>query len=327
MHLSTQLATFVTRHDLVNTPGVVAVSGGPDSIALVHLLRDINPPLQLTLAHVNHQLRGDESDADEAFVQTLAESLSVNCKTTRIDVRSIAERERDNLEGIARRERYAWLEQIARETGASWIATGHTADDQAETVLFRLLRGSGVLGLRGIAEIRPLDGVKLVRPLLALRRQAIHDYLQERKLAFRVDSSNLDLTFTRNRLRLELLPHLEQNHNPAIVDVLCRLADQAQELAAEIEVQVERLLSEAEKPRAGNILVFVLAPLQAATANLVRELFRHVWRREGWPMSDMDHEHWQRLVEIVRGAESECDYPAGIRVRRVGKVLQIHGPV
>src|ERR1043166_5725537 len=109
MHLSTQLVSFVTRHDLVNTPGVVAVSGGPDSIALVHLLRDIDPPLQLTLAHVNHQLRGDESDADEAFVQFLAESLNVNCRTTRIDVRAIAERERDNLESIARRERYAWL--------------------------------------------------------------------------------------------------------------------------------------------------------------------------------------------------------------------------
>lgn len=325
MSLLVQVAAFLDRHGLTQSAGVVAVSGGPDSVALAHVLIGVLPPLKLTLAHVNHQLRDAESDADEDFVQNLAQSLNVSCRTTRIDVRSIAERERDNLESIARRERYAWLTQIAREASAAWIVTGHTADDQAETVLFRLLRGSGVLGLRGVADVRALGDITLGRPLLNARRQQVHDFLRERNLAFRVDSSNRDLSFTRNRLRHELLPRLQQNYNPAIVDVLCRLAGQAQELAGEIEFHIERLLADAEKPRAGNILVFALAPLHAATPNLVRELFRHIWDREGWPMSDMDHEHWQRLVDIVHGAESECDYPGGIRVRRAGKVLQIHG--
>src|SRR5262249_21254257 len=187
---------------------------------------------QLVLAHVNHQLRGDESDGDERFVQGLNTTWHVDdgrlkCRTTRIPMAEIARAEHDNLESTARRGRYAWLTRVANEENAAWVVTGHTADDQAETVLFRLLRGSGVLGLSGITECRPLDGnVKLLRPLLSVRRQAVLDYLGERQIAYRVDSSNRDLRFTRNRLRLELLPMLQENYNPGIVEVLCGLAEQ-----------------------------------------------------------------------------------------------------
>ena len=326
MSLSAHVAEFLKRHGLEHSTGVVAVSGGPDSVALTHLLIDVESA-RLIVAHVNHQLRAEESDADETFVRTLAESAGVPCKTTRIDVAALAGQERDNLESVARRERYAWLTHVARDQGATWIATGHTADDQAETVLFRLLRGSGVTGLGGMTDARPLgDGLTLVRPLLTVRRQVVHDYLQVRKIPYRVDSSNRDLTLTRNRLRLELLPLLQQHYNPAVVDALCRLADQAQELADEIEIQVEGLLAEAELPRAGEVLVFSIERLQSASANLVREMFRRVWKREGWPMADMDFEHWHRLAQIASGAGSACDFPGGIHGRRAGKVVQIRGP-
>jgi tRNA(Ile)-lysidine synthase len=333
MNLSDYVADCLRRHGLENTTGVVAVSSGPDSVALAHvglgLLREGKLP-RLIFAHMNHLLRGAESDADEGFVQQLpahwlmADDARLQCRTTRIDVAAVAEAERGNLESIARRERYGWLTQLARAEGAAWIATGHSADDQAETVLFRLLRGSGVLGLGGMSERRPLDGgVLLIRPLLTARRQALLDYLHERQIPYRVDSSNRELRFTRNRLRLELLPMLEANFNPAVVDVLCRLADQAQELSGEIAAQADTLRLESEMPRAGAMLVFSAARLQEAPANLVREMFRLVWQREGWPMGDMDFERWNWLVEISHGSRTATDFPGKIHVRRAGAVLQV----
>jgi tRNA(Ile)-lysidine synthase len=336
MNLSEHIVEFLRRHDLEYKPGVVAVSGGPDSVALAHacvtLLRGDKLP-GLVLAHVNHLLRGEESDDDEAFVQQLpalwqmADDVRLQCRTTRIDVAGIAAAEGGNLEGTARRERYAWLSRLAHDEGAAWIATGHSADDQAETVLFRLLRGSGVLGLGGMSERRLLGpGVSLIRPLLTVRRQALLDHLSEKQIAFRRDSSNRDPRFTRNRLRLELLPMLEADFNPGVVDVLCRLAIQAQELSDEITTQAEKLRAEAELPRAGVTLVFSAVRLQTASANLVREMFRLVWHREGWPMGDMDFERWNRLVEIVHGSLPACDFPGKIHARRVGGVIQLNRP-
>lgn len=336
MPLLEHVSDCLRLHALEYTPGVVAVSGGPDSMAFAHLcvelLRAGRLP-RLILAHVNHLLRGDESDADERFVQQLpalwqmADDARLQCRTTRIDVAGIAAAQRDNLENTARQERYGWLTQVAHDTGAAWIATGHSADDQAETVLFRLIRGSGVLGLGGMAERRPVgNGVWLIRPLLTTRRQTLLDYLCERKLPYRVDSSNRDLSFTRNRLRLELLPMLEAHFNPGVVDALCRLADQAQELSAEIAAQADRLRAVAELPRAGAVLVFNAIRLQDASGNLVREMFRMIWQREGWPMGDMDFERWHWLVEIVQGMRPACDFPGKIHVQRVGGVVQLRGP-
>jgi tRNA(Ile)-lysidine synthase len=333
MNLSAHVADCLHRHGLNSTPGIVAVSGGPDSVALAHLCAGLlqeGKIARLIFAHVNHQLRGEESDADETFVQELPTRWQLAdarllCKTTRIDVAAIAEAEHENLEGIARRERYRWLTQLAKDEGAAWIATGHSADDQAETVLFRLLRGSGVLGLGGMAECRSLDGeLRLVRPLLSVRRQALLDYLREQQVAYRVDASNHDLRFTRNRLRLELLPQLQEDYNPAIVEVLCRLAEQAQELHTEVSVRAAQLLGEAELPRAGEILVFSVQQLQKASANLVREMFRLVWQREGWPMGDMDFERWNRLAEIVAGTCSAWEFPGNIHAQRKGTVMQIY---
>jgi tRNA(Ile)-lysidine synthase len=281
----------------------------------------------LIFAHVNHLLRGDESDADEVFVQTLAASLGVACHTTRIDMAALAGREHGNLESIARRERYAWLTRLAQAESAAWIATGHTADDQAETVLHRLLRGSGLLGLSGMAERRPLaDSVSLVRPLLSVRREMLLEYLTEKQIGYRVDSSNRDLRFTRNRIRLELMPALEAHYNPAAVTILCRLADQAHELNDQVAAQAAALLREAELPRAGNMLVFAAPRLLAAPSNLIREMFRLVWQREAWPMADMDFARWHWLVEILIGSRVACDFPGRLHVRRKGDVLQILVP-
>lgn len=333
MNLSDQLAACLQRHGLDGAAGVIAVSGGPDSVALGHLgvclLRAGKLP-RLIFAHVNHLLRGEESDADERFVLQLAalwhmgDDPRLQCRSTRIDVAQIARAEQGNLESIARRERYAWLCRLAGAEKAAWIATGHTADDQAETVLFRLLRGSGVHGLGGMAECRTLDGsIRLVRPLLGVRRQTLLDELHLSKIPYRTDSSNLERGFMRNRIRLDLLPLLEREFNPRVVGALCRLAEQARELSGEIAVQAEALRVVAELPRAGAMLVFAADRLEKAAPNLVREMFRLIWRREGWPMGEIDFERWHWLVEIVRGQRPACDFPGQIHARRVGQVVQI----
>src|SRR4051794_9260207 len=155
--LPDHIAAFLQRSH--GSPGIVAVSGGPDSVVLAHLLRNA----RVTYAHFNHQLRGPESDTDEAFVRDLPRSWQceqIAVRVERADVGAEAKRAGQNLEAFARERRYAWLAEMARAEGAAWVATGHTADDQAETVLFRLLRGSGLGGLRAMAESRPLaDGI------------------------------------------------------------------------------------------------------------------------------------------------------------------------
>jgi len=316
MDLQSHVGAFLDAQQLGGAAGVVAVSGGPDSVALAHAMA--RSPI--VLAHVNHMLRGAESDADEEFVTGLAP----RCRVLRVDTAAEADKRGQNLEATARDLRYAWFAQVARDEGAAWVAVAHTADDQAETVLFRLLRGSGVEGLRGMSARRPLDGsVVLLRPLLDVRRRDVHAYLEAHGLAYRQDSSNLDTALTRNRLRRELMPQLEREYNPALVDALCRLSKQAAEVQAEMQPLAEDLLGCAELPRAGGMLVFRADVLGAAAPHRLREMFRLVWHREAWPQSAMGFDEWQRLVAVVHGAAAAWDLPGGVHVRRAGRVIQL----
>ncbi len=311
---------------LETAPGVVAVSGGPDSVALLRALLELRPAALLTVAHLNHRLRGADSDADEAFVAALharfGAGLGWRCQ--RLDVAALARERGDNLESVARQVRYDWLTDVARETGAHWVATGHTADDQAETVLHRLLRGTGLKGLCGIPARRALaPGIEVVRPLLHATRAQVLAFLEALGQDFRRDASNADLRYTRNRIRHELLPHLAERYNPAVVAVLCRLAGQAAEVQAEEEAAARALLTEAELPRAGATLVFDAARLAGAGRHRVREAFRLVWEREGWPTGGVGFEDWERVAAVALGEVTAVDLPGGLRVRRRKRVVQI----
>ncbi len=323
------VARFLATVPAASGPGVVAVSGGPDSVALLRALLAVRGEAPLVVAHLNHQLRGADSDADEAFVAALHARLAAGgaaltfCREG-IDVAARARDERGNLEDVARRVRYAWLAEVARSAGATWVATGHTADDQAETVLHRLLRGTGLKGLGGIPARRELiPGIELVRPLLRVPRAAVLAYLEAEGQDFRRDASNADLRRTRNRIRHELLPHLARHYNPAIVAVLCRLAEQAGEAQAREESAARALLAEAELPRAGAVRVLDPARLSAAPRRLVREALRLLWRREGWPEGGTGFEAWERAAAVVFGEAVAVDLPGGVRVRRKGRVVQV----
>lgn len=312
---------------------VVAVSGGADSVALVRALdsaRAPHVPLPLVLAHLNHQLRGRDSDADEGFVAALHAQLSATgrpnlllCRTSR-NIAAQAQAEGANLEALARRERYRWLAEIARTHEMKYIATGHTANDQAETVLHRLLRGSGLRGLRGIAASRQLEpGLTLIRPLLSATRADVIAYLHELGQPFREDASNRDPRYTRNRIRHELLPYLATHYNPAIVATLAGLAQQAEDIYRVEEEAAATLLSEAELPRAGALLIFDLRRLQTAPRHRVREVFHLVWIRENWPLDGMDRASWERLAHIVFEEMPAVDLPGGVCARRRERVVQI----
>jgi tRNA(Ile)-lysidine synthase len=271
-----------------------------------------------------------ESDLDEQAVAEFAQQLdtlggpSVSCISVQESVADLKCGICTNLEAAARYLRYEWLAKVARREGARLVATGHTAGDQAETVLFHLLRGSGLKGLRGIAPRRKLWGdLVLVRPLLRVTRSEVLEYLKARDLTYREDSSNNDISFTRNRIRHQLIPSLARNFNPGIVEALCRLATEAREEFRHVQRQARDLLRSAELPQADGTLVFSRDRLSQAQRNLVREAFRLVWERQGWRQRQMGFDQWNRLVEVARGHLKAADLPGHIRAIGRERVIQL----
>ncbi|MBI2816168.1 MAG: tRNA lysidine(34) synthetase TilS [Acidobacteria bacterium] len=226
--LSAVLKTIA--HFCMIAPGqrvAVACSGGPDSTALLLVLYELSDQLgcALSVCHLNHCLRAEESDEDESFVRQLSERLQLPLHASRADVRSKAGSAKSNLESTARKIRYEFFRSLIDEGRADRVAVGHTADDQAETVLQRLLRGAG---LRGLAGIYPVVENRIIRPLIEVRRSAVLAYLNERQQPWREDSSNLDLRRTRNRIRHQLVPMLSE-FNPQIVRTLAGTAETARD--------------------------------------------------------------------------------------------------
>ncbi|MBO0862434.1 MAG: tRNA lysidine(34) synthetase TilS [Chloracidobacterium sp.] len=208
---------------------VAAISGGADSAAMLDAIARFQlsdgRPGSIIVAHLNHQLRGEESDDDEAFVRDLAGRLGLPICAERIAVAERAEEEKRNLEAMARSLRYEFLLKVAEARGANVVLTAHTLDDQAETILMRLIRGSGAEGLRGIHQIVALSArVNLLRPALGIRRDEVIEHCEHYGLRFRSDSSNYLHDFTRNRVRLEVLPLLE-TFNPRVKESLARASE------------------------------------------------------------------------------------------------------
>ncbi len=240
MNFLVTLRQFIRRHDLIpdNARVIVGVSGGPDSLALLHALRQLAPQhgWQLHCAALNHGLR-PEAEAEAHFVAELAAAWDVGCTIERADVRAMAAQPGVSLEEAARQARYAFLGRVAQRLGAPVIAVGHHADDQVETLLMHLLRGSGLAGLRGmppavaLARLRlpslshgeRFEGIRLARPLLPFTRDEILDYCRAHDLTPRWDVSNLDQTFFRNRLRHDVIPRLKEI-NPNLTRVISHTA-------------------------------------------------------------------------------------------------------
>ena len=242
--LESKLAAAWPPSDWADVTIVAAVSGGCDSVALLRALTAVKTGGQgrVSVAHLNHRLR-PEADDDERFVVELCGRLGVICEVGHVDVAGAAAEAGEGLEAAARRCRYRFLQEAAGRLGARFVVTAHTADDQAETILHRIVRGTGIRGLAGMARVRTLGHAALVRPLLGIRRAELVAYLDELGQPYRHDSSNADRRFTRNRIRLELLPRLRERFNPEIEEALLRLGTLAGEAQAEIDALVGALSS------------------------------------------------------------------------------------
>lgn len=254
---------------------LVAVSGGPDSVALLSLLHRLRSSWSLTLTavHFNYGLRGSESDGDQEFVATFCRELEIPLVTRRLDVRDRARR--TSLQVAARDLRYRAMRDIAEECGADRIAVGHTADDQAETVLLWMLRGSGLTGLAGMPALR--DG-KIIRPLYETKRQDILAYLMRAGLSFRQDSSNAKPLYLRNRIRREVMPILKRLA-PSSVEVLCRLADLCREDDRYLDEHLAALCSTRVRQEIEGGWSMERAFVRALPLALQRRLVRDVLRR------------------------------------------------
>ena len=321
---------FVRQHDLIgpDTRVVVALSGGSDSIALVHLLRELADAGELRLAgivHFNHQLRRS-ADADERFAAGVAASLSLPFTSDREDVSARAIREHRSVEDAARAARHAFFERVRAASGADAVALGHTRDDQAETVLLRLMRGAGP---RGLAGMHPKNG-HIIRPLLGCRRQDLRAWLAERRLPFVEDETNRDVRIPRNRVRAELLPLLATRFNPGIVEVLADQAELSREASEWMDAMADalaaRIVRRAALPDGAKRYEVDAAALLAAPLALRRSV---VWRVMGEvagrrPIAFGHVAAALRLIE--ERADNRADFP-GQRLERIGSSVVLTGRV
>ncbi len=309
---------------------LVAVSGGADSVALLRGLSQLKSGAaegRLIAAHFNHRLRGAESEADEAFVRQLAQDLNLPLEAGRSQAPT--DSTGDGLEAAARAARYDFLTEAAHHLGARYVVTAHTADDQVETILHRFLRGTGIGGLAGIPRARELSpGISLLRPLLAVTRTEVLDYLTLLQQPFREDSSNASPAFTRNRLRHKLLPHLEEEFAPALRDSLLRLSKLAEENQAFLASQLEPLLTQHVHVR-GKSVILDCEALAHLHRHLLRELFLRIWSDHHWPQQDMTLEKWDQLAALVQQPADTApqSLPGGIRAERQRDELRLNRSV
>ncbi len=297
---------------------VVAVSGGGDSVGLLRVLDEVKSEfaLQLTVAHLDHGTRGEEGRGDARFVGELAGALGLP-----FDLGHWRAGRSGHFEADARRARYDWLAGVAKERGCSHVAVGQTLDDQAETILHRVVRGTGLRGLAGMPARRELaPGVMLVRPLLGVTRREVREYLAGIGQGFREDSTNLDTSRTRARIRLELLPSLAEGYNPNVAEALVGLARIASEASRTLErIASGRLSRLALESEPDSIALDRLALAKLGRLGRI-EVLRLAWRRAGWPEGAMDARRWRRLADL---SWSRLSAGAGVEVEATADRLTL----
>jgi tRNA(Ile)-lysidine synthase len=290
---------------------LIAVSGGADSVALLRGLAAIadGRVSQLCVAHLNHRLRGAEGDEDADFVQELATELALPAVIGDADVQA-EQRGGEGVEAAARRVRYRFLRAEAERRGFRYVAVGHTADDQAETVLHRLLRGTGVRGIAGMPRVRTLSpAVSLIRPLLGCRREELREYLRAIDQTWREDRTNDDPRYTRNRLRKRLIPFLEEEFGPQVVSSICRTAQLAGESQSLLAGETVLFLDRAIMRRDRDVVTLSRRVLAAASPVFVREALREIWRLQHWPERSMGFAEWEQLATLPT---SQTEIPARV---------------
>lgn len=294
---------------------IAAVSGGPDSVCLLHCLVELAPEygIELLAAHFNHKLRGEDSDRDEQFVEGLCKRLNVPLSLAGEDMAAVSRREKGSLEELCRKSRHGFLEGLAREKGFGKIALGHNLDDQAETVLMNVIRGTGIDGLKGIDPVRDC----FIRPLIGIERKEIIDFLSARGIPWRTDHSNSENSFRRNSIRNSLIPFIRENYNPSIVDTLGRLANIARSENEFLDSLAEEAVSSWE-PLPGGGLKIPTGEFLGHHPALRKRIIKSALEGLSPVKGGISHEHISAVLKAAGGKEpgASLDLPFGISARR-----------
>ena len=289
---------------------LVAVSGGPDSVAVLRAIRQLGLDSQangeIHVAHFNHGWRGEASDANEQFVVELCQQLDLplHCQHSANP---------EKKEESARAERYDFLETTAGRLHAHYVLLGHNANDQAETILHRVIRGTALRGLAGIPLVRPLGNARVHRPILWARRDEVLQFLGDIQQPYCVDDSNQDVRFTRNRIRHELLPLLAERYNPAILQALLRLGEVAREVNQLVAEQIRDELPNCIAREDEQIVELNGERMLELPLHLRKQILVTLWQRQGWPEQSMGFEQWNRLIDALESGQKIC-CPGGVTV-------------
>jgi len=315
-----KVKSTVRKYNLIDKGDkiIVGVSGGPDSLALLYLLNSLRKELKISLhiAHLDHRLRKD-SYKDREFVQGLAQQLKLPITTAQINIKELAKK--GSLEEIARNARLGFLFKVAGDIKANKIALGHNLDDQAETVLMRILRGSGLYGLSGILPKRNISGYQIIRPLIELRRKEIEAFLKKRKIKTRLDTSNLEDIYFRNKIRNKLLPLLEKEYNQNIKEVLSNMAES---IGYDYDY-LSRVTKQYMKKLKSRLNLNRLLKLHPAIRRLILRL--NIAQVKG-DTRRITFQHIKEIEDLIssRPVNSVVDLPKGISVVKRGKTLSFY---
>ncbi len=333
--LEETVAEFIRQHGLFAGAGriLLAVSGGADSTALLHILAALKAQgrikPELVCAHINHQLRGSASDADERFVIEQASRLGLPAVARAVDVRAYAQAHKLSLETAARQLRRANLREIARAQKCTWICTGHQKNDNAETVLHRLWRGTGFRGLAGIRPARRFGDLWLASPLLCATRREIVQYLEAHALPWQEDQTNVDVVYTRNYIRHQLLPFLQREAQADVIEELSALAASAGKLYDRVEREAEEAWPRLVEPAAGKIAIHA-SGLAALPEIVAVELIRRAVADLSAGESELAEAHYRAILALARknAGGKAVPLPNEFVARREGKrvILNLKQP-
>ena len=316
--LEEQVLSFIEQRRLISGKElVVAVSGGPDSVCLVHILAKLKRALKVSLhiAHLNHQLRGAESEADAQYVSALARKLGIPATIERREVKGYQVKHHLSLEEAAREVRYSFLAEVARSIGTKLVAVGHTRDDHIETIMLHLIRGTGTRGLKGLQPVSEWKSKKgsviIIRPLLGVSRQQTEEYCRQHRLTPRLDASNISLSPLRNRIRHQLLPLLK-GYNPGIAQALLRTGQIASDDIAFLDKQIDQLWDEVAQEKKKTIILAKKGLDQLPPA-LKRYLLRAAVERLLGSAKDIEMRHIeQMLLALDKPAGKRLSLPGGL---------------
>lgn len=315
------------KRDQKTQKWLIAVSGGPDSVALWRLLTELKKslPLELGVVHLNHGLRGRESDAESEWIEQETQRARTPYFYRKADTKEIAQQKKWGLEETARYLRYTFFEETAKAFQADAVATGHNLDDQAETVFMRMMRGAGMDGLGGIPPVNQRGSLKIVRPLIEATRSEITAYLKKNNYLFHIDSSNNDPAFTRNFVRHDLLARVEKEWNPSVKKILSRSARQHREVFEYIEEEAQKWWGRTVR-FSGKSARIKGGILKKASPFMRQEVVKRVLRRLSPESSErFNFEHFTQTAALLSGKPEnrKMALPDGIMAEKTGKDLVI----